>query len=140
MRMSLTAAPWAVRAASSSCYKIIVTEKLLTLNYAEAHDYPAGRADRLAPPGVRDPPGRGAAGAQEAPDASAAVRHGDPDVPGAGLRRRSRGGDRRGVRGVGEDGLQLLPHQGVADPGPPGGHRGLAADRPGRARGLPGRG
>src|ERR1035441_3436259 len=39
-----------------------------------------------------------------------------------------------------QDGLQLLPHQGVADPGPPGRHRGLAADRAGRSRGLAGRG
>src|SRR5580693_10475758 len=83
---------------------------------------------------------RGVARAQEAPDAPAVVRHRDPDVRRARLRRGPRRGGRRGVRGVGEDGVQLLPDQGITRAGPPGGDDGLAADRPGRARGPAGAG
>src|ERR1700722_12760331 len=98
------------------------------------HEHP----DRgLAGPGGAGRTRRGAARAQEAPDAPAVVRHRDPDV----RRARFRCGTRRGgVRGLGEDRLQLLPDQGITRPGPPGGHDGLAADRPGRARGPAGAG
>src|SRR5580693_5075239 len=101
------------------------------------HEHP----DRgLAGPGGAGRTRRGAARAQEARDAPAVVRHRDPDVRRARLRRGARRGGRRGVRGVGEDGLQLLPDQGITRPGPPGGDDGVAADRPGRARDPAGRG
>src|SRR5271156_3346920 len=99
------------------------------------HEHP----DRgLAGPGGAGRTRRGAARAQEAPDAPAVVGHRDPDVRRARFRCGTRRGGRRGVRGLGEDRLQLLPDQGITRPGPPGGHDGLAAERPGRARGRAG--
>src|SRR3954454_17703842 len=59
---------------------------------------------------------RGAAGAQKTDPAPAAVRHGHRDVHGTWLRRRTGRRDRASMRGVGEDGVQLLPDQGIPHP------------------------
>src|SRR3984957_3750418 len=104
------------------------------------HEHANGGLDGTAYLRDRSGGGRGATGAQEAADAPAVVRHGNTDVHGAGLRRGPRDGDRRGVRGIGKDGLQLLPHQRIADPGPPGVHDGLPEERPDPARSRAGRG
>src|SRR5262249_46340941 len=51
-------------------------------------------------------------GTQEAADPAAALRDGTPPVRRTGLRAGQRRRDRQGSRGVGADGLQLLPEQG----------------------------
>ena len=65
-------------------------------------------------------PRRGDSRTQEASDSRVDLEHGDADVPRPRFRRGNRGRDRAGVRCRGEDGLQLLPDQGITAAGPRG--------------------